>query len=262
MGIFDGYLIYSDLDGTLTGSDGKIPKTNIDAIKHFQKNGGTFIVATGRMSDHITDKSDEFAADKYIVACNGNVLYDIENDRNVEVHTLSNDVIPVIWDAWENYKEKLLGIRYIGLNDGVVKEDNATDHINSAFKELSTGVCKVVFVTHKEEDAVTLGDYLREKYGNDYEIRRTWNTGLELWSKGAGKDIMLNRIRELLPYIHTAITVGDYENDVKMLESGDISYTPSTACESAKEAADIIGVSRDDGIIAQIVSDVERKTAK
>lgn len=260
MGIFDGYLIYTDLDGTLTGSDGKIPKSNLDAIKHFRENGGKFIVATGRMADHITDKSDEFAVDKYIVACNGNVLYDIENNCNVEIHTLDNHVTPIIEDAWKNYEKELLNIRYIGLSDGVVNESNTADDIKDAFDQLSTGVCKVVFVTHIEDDAITLGNYLRAKYGNDYEIRRTWNTGLELWGKGAGKDIMLKRIRELLPSVHTAITVGDYENDVDMLKSGDISYAPSTACKSAKEAADIIGVSRDDGIIAQIVSDLESET--
>ena len=48
MNRFEGFVIVSDFDGTLTGSDGKIPEKNIEAIEYFVKHGGKFTVSTGR----------------------------------------------------------------------------------------------------------------------------------------------------------------------------------------------------------------------
>ena len=47
MGKFDGILLCSDWDGTLSDS-GNIPKANIDAIRYFQREGGLFTFASGR----------------------------------------------------------------------------------------------------------------------------------------------------------------------------------------------------------------------
>ena len=51
MGKFDGVLLCSDWDGTLT--DGRaVPQENIDAIRYFQKDGGYFTFASGRYAGH------------------------------------------------------------------------------------------------------------------------------------------------------------------------------------------------------------------
>ena len=49
MGIFDGYLLVSDMDGTLLNSKGKLSEENKNAIEYFVDNGGEFTLATGRM---------------------------------------------------------------------------------------------------------------------------------------------------------------------------------------------------------------------
>ena len=45
---YDGILLCSDLDGTLSNSDGKISNENLEAIDYFCKNGGHFTLCTGR----------------------------------------------------------------------------------------------------------------------------------------------------------------------------------------------------------------------
>ena len=40
MGLFDGYLICTDCDGTLTSEEKQISDKNIEAINYFQKEGG------------------------------------------------------------------------------------------------------------------------------------------------------------------------------------------------------------------------------
>ena len=48
MGIFDDVLLTVDFDRTLTGTDSSVPQRNLDAIRYFMENGGTFTVNTGR----------------------------------------------------------------------------------------------------------------------------------------------------------------------------------------------------------------------
>lgn len=77
MGKFDGYLLCSDIDGTLA-IEGNVAENNIEAINYFRQNGGKFVVATGRDYDYLDMFSHRFKTDKYIISCNGNVLYNIE----------------------------------------------------------------------------------------------------------------------------------------------------------------------------------------
>jgi len=48
MGKFDGIIIVSDIDGTFLGRNGRLVPENLRAIEYFQKEGGSFTVATGR----------------------------------------------------------------------------------------------------------------------------------------------------------------------------------------------------------------------
>ena len=48
MGIFNDILLTADYDRTLTDPEGKIPQRNLDAIRYFMEQGGSFTVNTGR----------------------------------------------------------------------------------------------------------------------------------------------------------------------------------------------------------------------
>ena len=46
--MYSDILMTVDFDRTLTAPDSTIPERNIEAIRHFIDNGGTFTVNTGR----------------------------------------------------------------------------------------------------------------------------------------------------------------------------------------------------------------------
>ena len=52
MSIFSGYLICSDVNGTISHNTITVQK-NIDAIKYFTQNGGRFTIATGRTAAYL-----------------------------------------------------------------------------------------------------------------------------------------------------------------------------------------------------------------
>ena len=75
MGIFDGYLIVTDWDGTLF-SGGQITQKNLDAIKYFQENGGLFTVCSGRPCYYLKEYEHLVCPNTYTVGLNGAYIAD------------------------------------------------------------------------------------------------------------------------------------------------------------------------------------------
>ena len=81
MGIFDGYIIVSDMDGTLLNSKGKLSDENINAIKYFVNNGGKFTLATGRMLPSVKRHVNKINVNLPVIIYNGVKVYDCNNDE-------------------------------------------------------------------------------------------------------------------------------------------------------------------------------------
>ena len=58
MGKFDGFLICTDLDGTLLNKAYKISPENEEAIRYFQAEGGRLTFITGRLYYFAQDSYD------------------------------------------------------------------------------------------------------------------------------------------------------------------------------------------------------------
>lgn len=89
-------LVAIDLDGTLLNSYGEVSNENRDAIKCAKEKGIEVVIASGRMPIDVKNLSLEIGADKYMIAGNGTIVYDIEKDE-------------IIYDAFME-KDKVLNI--------------------------------------------------------------------------------------------------------------------------------------------------------
>ena len=74
MGIFDGYLLCTDCDGTLTDMESRLSDENIAAIRHFQEEGGLFTLATGRYPKYVNRFEGQFYPNTYLIMGNGSTL--------------------------------------------------------------------------------------------------------------------------------------------------------------------------------------------
>ena len=81
MGKFDGYLICTDCDGTLTNSQGQLSDENAAAIRYFQQEGGLFTISTGRFPKHVLNFKDKFWPNCYQVVGNGTTIFDADTGR-------------------------------------------------------------------------------------------------------------------------------------------------------------------------------------
>ena len=74
-------LIAVDLDGTLLNSYGEISKENKEAIKKAIDKGVQVVIASGRMPSSIENFCTEINANRYLIAGNGTLIYDTEEQE-------------------------------------------------------------------------------------------------------------------------------------------------------------------------------------
>ena len=93
MGKFDGWLLASDMDGTLLSPDGSISEGNRQAITAFVAQGGRFTVATGRMPASILERIHGLPVNCPMIVLNGAGLYDLAEKQWLDAKTMRMDVL-------------------------------------------------------------------------------------------------------------------------------------------------------------------------
>ena len=76
MGKFDGFLICTDLDGTLLRNDKSVSEENRKAIAYFKQEGGLFTFITGRMPYYAAESYEVAQPNAPFGCINGGAIYD------------------------------------------------------------------------------------------------------------------------------------------------------------------------------------------
>lgn len=267
MGKFTGYLICTDCDGTLTYEPGKVSDENAQAIKYFQEEGGLFTLATGRFPDHVDLFKDKIQINAPMVSLNGTLLYDIDNGSMIhkwgspieqcyELLYYMRESYDNIEDFWVN------GVLADGTFGGIsynLSEHSSEQHsLKKALKGFPCEMLKMVVVGNADVILKLQAD-LKKKFGQRFRFDTSWPEGLEIQSIDSGKGVAVQYMKTHLDTdIHTTIGVGDYENDMTLLECADIGYAVGNAIDSVKSIADRVTVSNKEHALAAIINDLER----
>lgn len=244
---YDGILILSDIDGTLVHNRILSEETE-NAVRDFVSQGGKFSVATGRTPQYIKDNyQNRIAINAPIAAINGAVVASFEPMELIHGAVLPEDFKKVVYRIWSLVEtERVMAYTF--------KE---TIKLEKDFEStLKDDAYKLLAVTQSEKDALFLRDTLREEFSDEYSIMRSWNTGVEVIRKDAGKGMCLEKIKEITKSKIT-IGIGDYENDITLIKSADIGIATENAVDELKEYADIVAVSSDKHPVKQVIENLE-----
>ena len=77
---FEGILIASDFDRTLTDPLGRVPERNLEALRMFMEEGGRFSVASGRSVPMFRSKKPLFESNAPSILFNGAACYDFDRE--------------------------------------------------------------------------------------------------------------------------------------------------------------------------------------
>lgn len=96
-------LIAVDLDGTLLNSYGEVTENTKQVINTIQNQGIEFIIASGRPMDSIKTIAKTINSNKYFIAGNGAIIYDIQNQETIYENCLpKNKVLQISEICQEN----------------------------------------------------------------------------------------------------------------------------------------------------------------
>ena len=121
-----------DLDGTMLNQYGVVTQRTKEAIQKAQEKGLEIIIASGRPIDSIKTIAKEINSQKYFIAGNGAIIYDIANDKIIYEKTLKKSkVLDIIKICEENsiyyniYTEKEIIVKKLQCNMLYYHRENA-----------------------------------------------------------------------------------------------------------------------------------------
>ncbi len=256
MGKFDGILMASDWDGTLA-INGEIPKKNIDAIRYFQENGGKFTVCSGRYFKYLMNFRDVIRVNTYTIAYNGAYVIDTENNDLLYEGFCDDYLFEIL--------EKLLSLnlhyKTIALYDAQLPEPyelTVEDFIKNMDEHRSKRLYKVLLRSDTPEHAALGVKAANELDLRDYIAVRSWEISLEILKVENSKGKAVRRVAEKLGS-RLVVGIGDYENDITLLDEADIGYAVRGSIPELLPHADRITVSAGEGAVAAVIYDIERE---
>ena len=272
MGKFDGILICTDLDGTLYKNDKTISFENREAIEYFKREGGYFTFITGRMPYYSTEAYDAVMPNAPFGCFNGGGVYDGGSDKYVwrsELHRDFSELVRCIDEEFFDVGIQLCGFErtyFAKENETMVdfRERTGLPYFACDYRSLDIPLAKVIFGSEKNDEILAIEKTLREHpLASRFDFVRTEKTLFEVLPKGVNKGVALDKLVEYLKIDRqNSIAIGDYNNDVKMLNAAGIGIAVANASKAALEAADFVTVSNEEHAIAQVVGDIEHGVFK
>lgn len=269
MGIFDGYLICSDVDGTLISDDFKIPTVNLEAIKYFQEEGGMFTLATGRTPQGMKLYTNKVNPNAPVVCQNGAAIYDISLGKYLWTSPLDDypyDIVEYIMEKYPDCGIEVLcesGVYYVKENDYTTKHmiDEKFKVIRRDYRDIKEPWLKILIAECSEGADDIQRDLASSSFVDKYQLVRSYITYYEVLEKTTNKGKALENLRRILNVdAEKIITIGDNDNDSEMLlvagESYAVKGASSKALRSAKYTLD---ADNNDGAIARVIKILEKR---
>lgn len=242
MGRFDGVMLVSDYDGTLRGSTRVVLQRDIDAIRFFQQEGGTFLMCTGRCYSTFYQQARDLPLHAPTLLSNGATFCDMETGAEWFHYDLPLRAPEDI---------RVLGHRFPGVafetyhgEDIYCWRPNAytqwhMDLVKSAYtecepEEMPLPWLKVLLEGEKDE-LTQVQEWVLSHWAADYECIFSNETLMELTAKGVHKGSGVLRAAETLGIAPEHIyCAGDNDNDVPMLTTAAVGFAPEGSAVAAK----------------------------
>ena len=247
MALFDDVLLTVDYDRTLTAPDSTIPERNLEAIRYFIDNGGSFTVNTGRCVNTIGPILEKVPVNVPLLLMNGSAC--LENGELTHLKIIDLDMWTMLNQLVEEFPEMNLEVQGLSDNYLIDEKPDYIDfykavgwHYTSAKNgdDLGPFLKCALFGKPHYSALATMFDATEQELS---EIDRLEARILELWgdkvvtfraapriidvhAKGVSK---LRAARDLQARLGKKILVcvGDAENDITMLDGADYAYCPA-----------------------------------
>jgi len=267
MGIFDGTLILSDMDGTLLNSKAEIPEGNIRALQYYMNNGGKFSFATGRNYEGMKYFCDVLKVNAPGVTSNGAVIFDFTKNEPKKVFPIGEIGEEIALELLKRFDDIGIEVMY-AQSIYVLKANIITDqHIeytkmsakNATFEELPRPWVHML-ITRDPATIAEVYDFIDKNYGEKVFFQYSAPFFLELQAKVSNKGNAALEIAQMLGIEKSGLyTVGDGQNDIQLLQCTQNCFAPGNAHPDVLKVTNNILTDNDNDTLASLVQFIENE---
>ena len=265
---FKGWLLVSDIDGTVLNHEFKTAPENLTAIQNFVERGGLFTVGTGRAPASAAFVSSAIPKTCPGVVLNGGAIYDFDSNRFLWQKQLHQEAVEVVEYIQRKFPFTSIEI-HVGHDIYLVRSSPKGDvHISEAGADIhrvsmeqvpKTGWNKVLFAAEEEQMQYLISQIADIPLKED-RLVRTSTYYYEVLPRGIDKGVTVHRLAEMLqiPKEHICC-IGDYYNDLEMLRSAAFSACVASSPDSIKSEVDMVCPDVMNGSLAYFIQEIENK---
>ena len=265
---FEGMLFCTDLDGTLYDDHKKVSKQNLEAIEYFKSEGGIFTFITGRVPKTSKSICEIIQPNAPYGCLGGSGIYDPKQEKFLWRVFLPDEMIDLV-RAVDNHLPEI-GIQFNTEKEVYFNKDNLAmvrfrertglQKVSCHYEDVEEPVLKIVFAHHEEAQILALADLLNSHPNAKFvDFIRSELMLYEILPRGISKSTALCKLAELLGIdMDKTIAIGDYYNDLAMLQTAKCGIAVANAADEVKAVADYVTVSNNDHAIAAIVDLLDR----
>ncbi len=247
---YSDVLLTVDFDRTLTAPDSTIPQRNLEAIRYFMENGGTFTMNTGRsIPMSLRNILGIVPVNAPLLLYNGSADFDAVTGIFTRIEPIDLDptaVLPALQERFPelNVEVQAADAHYLMKKDAGWErycDNNGCPWAYAAPKDIPGPFLKFslygqfreptvasMFEATKEE--LALFDeaiaFLNRHYGEKIIQFRACSRILDIHAKGVSKGKAARALQKKLEK-KVLVCVGDAENDIAMLENADFPFCPA-----------------------------------
>ena len=282
-------LIVIDLDGTMLDSYGQVTQNTKNAIKNAIEKGIDVVIASGRPIDSIKSIAKDIGSEKYFIAGNGALIYDIPKDEILyDKYMKKEKVLEIIKICEENsisynvYTDKTILAKSLKYNvlyyykENLKKPEDKRTHINiveniydyiqkmQEEKFLKITICddsKAIFQSIirkleqiKDIEILDVSHMSRKVIEQGTEQIPIEYYYTEISSENVDKWYAIEFLmKKLQIQKEEIITIGDNSNDKKMIKEAGLGIAMGQSMPQLKEIADYITNSNTEEGVAKAI---------
>lgn len=268
MGIFDGILICTDLDGTLLQKNKEISNEDLRAISYFKENGGIFTFVTGRMPFFVQDIYEKAGPNAPIGCVNGGGLYDYEKEAYIWQSEMPGGVLELVRAVDNAFPEVGIQVNtfyhtYFCKENKVMevfRELTGLENLVCPYDEVTEPIAKILFGSAENDEILAIEALLKSHpLAPEFDFIRSERYLYEILPKGIHKGTSIEKLCQHLTLDkNKTVAIGDYNNDIPMFRAAKVGIAVANACDEALAAADFVTVSNEENAVARVIYGLEQ----
>jgi Cof subfamily protein (haloacid dehalogenase superfamily) len=260
-----GLLLVTDLDGTLVTDRGVIPERNLEAIERFIGRGGRLAFATGRSVLGTERFTAKVPINTPSIVYNGGGIYDFKTKTLLWSRYLPQGYISLVRAVKERFPDVGIeiytggGVHYLHKNEhtkahiallGIDATDSSLDLLQSN---------KVLFCGDAGR-LLEVSACLEQMPHSGCDFVFSSPIYFEILPEGITKGAAVAELAVMTGITPDRImSIGDYYNDVAMLQASAVGAVPAGAPEDIRAIADLVVGPCENGAVADFIEYLEAR---